>query len=458
MMIQDVGHENHNKLKKRILYLDCFSGISGDMFLGALIDIGASVETICQGLALLPIHDEYELAIAPLEYSGIKGTSMTIKLKGKTQPAHTHEHEHEHEHEHGRSYADIKLMIEQSSLSERVREIALGVFLTIGQAEAAVHGKSLADVHFHEVGAVDSIVDIVGSALALDDLGIDEIISSPLSDGGGWILCRHGLIPVPVPAVMKMLEGTSIPYRTGTADTELVTPTGMGLIKTLCRQFGPLPNMQVVATGYGYGSRDIGRLNALRVVLGESRDDSDTGQVSEIATERLNTGAAKTDAGYTTGTPCFTEVLLLSCNIDNSTPEHLGYAADQLMKAGAFDVGFIPLMMKKWRPAQMLQIVAPLHLEQELVRLLFKLTGTIGIRRQVCGRHEMQRETLVQETSWGPVHWKKSTWGDLVKMSPEHDDLARIATQSGLSLTELEKSLRESCNWQPERSRPIESD
>ena len=229
-------------------------------------------------------------------------------------------------------------MIEQSALGERVRSISLDIFRTIGLAEAAVHGKALADVHFHEVGAVDSIVDIVGAALAFEDLAIDTVVSSPLSDGSGWINCQHGLIPVPVPAVMKMLEGTQIPYKTGTADTELVTPTGMGIVKTLCHYYGSMPDMRVIKSGYGFGQREIGRLNALRAVLGEPAD-------------RPGIEADPVKAVYDE------DVLLLSCNIDNSTPEQLGFAADQLMKAGALDVGFIPLMMKKWRPAHLLQIV-----------------------------------------------------------------------------------------------------
>ena len=459
-------HEN----RRKILYLDCFSGISGDMFLGALLDIGASADTIRRGLDLLPLGRDYQLDIGKAGHSGINGTALVVRLTSaphepdQLSAGHDREHEHGHEHdhphgeyehghghdhphdghehghehtdghgekaatgsdsEHGRSYADIYQMISRSDLSEFVRGTALRVFETIGIAEAAVHGKNLDEVHFHEVGAVDSIVDIVGSALALENLGIDDIVCSPIADGSGWIQCRHGLIPVPVPAVMKMLEGTDIPYRTGTCDTELVTPTGMGLVKTLCRQFGSLPAMRILRTGYGFGQRQIGRLNALRVVLGEAA--AAAGALAEDGQADLPDCLPED----------MDEVLLLSCNIDNSTPEQLGYAADKLMKAGALDVAFIPLMMKKWRPAQMLQVIGPLALEADLVRLIFSLTGTSGVRRQVCRRHIMRRTTLIRETQWGPVRLKTNAWRQVGKTYPEYDDLVGLAEKSGLSLTE----------------------
>lgn len=391
----------------RILYLDCFSGISGDMFLGALLDAGASETAVRKGLALLPISGEYQVLVETAVRDGVTGTSFTVQLE---KAGH-----------HGATYQEICQLIDESPLSPAIRQLALLIFRTIGEAEAAVHGIPLADVHFHEVGAIDSIVDIVGAAIALENLSVDEIICSTVHDGSGTIMSQHGLLPVPVPAVLKMLEGTSIPFKAGTAGTELVTPTGMGLVKSLCSSFGFFPDMMIKKVGYGFGQREIGRLNALRVVIGESDEPA----------KRLPAT-----------NPYMDQVLMLCANLDNSTPEQLGYAADRLMQAGAYDVAFEPLMMKKWRPGQLIRVVAPLDLENLLVRLIFELTGTIGVRRQVIERHIMQREIQTVSTILGTVRYKINRWHDLHKDYPEQEDLIRIAENAGISPLEAEKLIR----------------
>jgi uncharacterized protein (TIGR00299 family) protein len=332
-------------------------------------------------------------------------------------------------------------MLKTAPLSECSRELALAVFAEIGRAEAAVHGVDLADVHFHEVGAVDSIVDIVGAALALESLAIDRVVVSPLADGQGTIRCQHGLMPVPVPAVMKMLENTAIPYRTGTCDTELVTPTGMGLAKTLADSYGSLPAMRMLKVGYGFGQREIGRLNALRVVLGESDPEPGAGSVAEIA-------PAVAPAGIPAG---FRElemdwVVLLSCHLDHATPEQLGYAADCLMAAGALDVSFGPLQMKKWRPGQLLTVIARPEDEYSLVRLIFTETRTIGIRRQVCQRHVCQRSFTPLTLPDGIVRMKQVTWQDVHQVYPEQADLVALAERRQIPLAAAAEIVRAA--WQ----------
>lgn len=401
--------------RRRVLYLDCFSGISGDMFLGALLDCGASEEAIRAGLALLPIGREYEMTVEKTSRSGVGGTSVQVRLIDH----HTHHHGHSHDHQ---SYSEICKLIANSSLSENVRRRSLEVFRVIGEAEAAVHGVELQDVHFHEIGAVDSIVDIVGAMLALESMPVDEIICSRISDGSGTISCQHGVLPVPVPAVVKMLEGTNIPLQAGTSDTELVTPTGLGLVKALCHRFEPLPAMNILRVGYGFGQRSIGRLNALRAMVGEI-------DVQDLAADQ------PIDEAYSD------RVLVLSCNLDNSTPEQLGVAANALMAAGALDVAFAPLMMKKWRPGQLMEVIAPLELESELVRIIFEQTGTIGIRRRISQRHVMKREICIVSTRLGKLRFKINRWHDLVKAYPEQDDLIQAAKAAGISPEEAERQV-----------------
>lgn len=423
----------------RILYLDCFSGISGDMFLGALLDLGVPLAFIETELAKLGLSTEYAIHAEKISRSGIQGTALTVRLTAEHSHSHNHDHDHDHSHNHGhnhgqaaghhagfdqgrtylhhhgRTYADIKQLIETAPLAAAVRERALAVFLEIGVAEAAVHGVALEQVHFHEVGAIDSLVDIVGGAIALDYLQIDRVVVSPIADGTGTIRCQHGVMPVPVPAVMKMLENTDIPYITGTSYTELVTPTGLGLAKTFAQSFGAMPQMKRLAIGYGFGQRDIGRLNALRVILGESTE------------KPLQPGFDPQEID---------EVILLSCHVDNKSSEDLGYLMQLLFQAGAADVTYTPILMKKNRPGQLLTIVAPLEREATLVDLIFRHGGTIGIRRERIERHVMRRSQQTLEVAGLTVRLKKVQWQSIERIYPEPDDLAALANHLHITLDE----------------------
>ena len=423
----------------RVLYLDCFSGISGDMFLGALLDLGVPLSVIETELAKLGLSTEYAIAAEKISRSGIQGTALTVRLTPEYShnhnhdQGHSHDHDHDHNHghaaghhtgldqghtylhRHGRTYADIKQLIEDAPLSSSIRDRALAVFLEIGRAEAAVHGAALAQVHFHEVGAIDSIVDIVGGAVALDYLQIDRVIVSPIADGSGTIRCQHGVMPVPVPAVMKMLENTDIPYITGTSYTELVTPTGLGLAKTFAQSYGAMPQMKRLGIGYGFGQRDIGRLNALRVILGETNETP----------EKLTYDPREMD-----------EVILLSCHVDNESGEDLGYLVNRLFQAGAADVVYAPILMKKNRPGQLLTVVAPLELETQLVDVIFRHGGTIGIRRERIERHVMRRSQHSVEVAGLAIRMKKVQWQTISRIYPEHDDLVALADQLQITLHE----------------------
>ena len=378
-------------------------------------------------------------------------TTMTTNIRTTTSTtiAHDHDHDHNHDHDHapapvyphqphGRTYEQIRTLIDRAALEEPVRHMAQAIFAVIAEAEAAVHGVTIEAVHFHEVGAIDSIVDIVGAALAIHSLGIDEIVCSPLVDGSGTICCQHGIIPVPVPAVARMLKGTAIPFRTSDVPTELITPTGMGIVKALCQRFGSMPSIQVQAVGYGFGQREIGRLNALRVFVGEAVAAAPDARID--AEGKAPDGAMIGSAdGPTTLFICEGNrttddvVLLLECQIDNSTGEALGHAADALLKAGAFDVSLIPVFMKKFRPGTLLQIVAPPDLEDTLVTLLFAETGTIGIRRQLVERYTMAREWVTVTTPDGSARVKVTRHGDISKAYPEYEDAVALAGQAGIS-------------------------
>lgn len=471
-------------MKDKILYLDCFSGISGDMFLGALLDLGVPLSAVETGLAQLGLADEYHLHAERITRSGILGTSFQVHLKEHEnhhhnpedrqdkETSHGHHHDHKHDnghkhdhdhdqghhhdskqvhdhghgishdknhglegkfaytHNHGRTYADIKGLIENAPLAPEVRNKALAVFREIGVAEAAVHGVDLDRVHFHEVGAIDSIVDIVGAALALEYLQISRVVVSPISDGTGMIKCQHGMMPVPVPAVMKMLEHTDIPYITGTSNTELVTPTGFGLAKTLASSFGPLPAMKCIGVGYGFGQREIGHLNALRVMLGEAAESLESTQANanlgSAATQTTTTGDFNPDE--------IDHVVLLSCHIDNSTAEQLGFVAQMLFEAGVADVTFSPIQMKKNRPGQLLTVVVKPDLEKTAVATIFAQTGTIGIRRELFERHVMQRTFSSIELADGVIRLKNVHWQSISRTYPEYDDLAALAMRRGISL------------------------
>jgi pyridinium-3,5-bisthiocarboxylic acid mononucleotide nickel chelatase len=423
----------------RTLYLDCFSGISGDMLMGALLDLGAPLGAVAAELAKLPVGG-YRLEAERRSVSGIVGTSFRVPLEeaphdhghphGDAHPeghghadGHDRAHAHEDEHAHGRTYAEIDAMLATAPLDPVVQRTARAVFREIAEAEAAVHGQPVATVHFHEVGAVDSIVDIVGCAIALHALDIDRVAVSPLSDGSGAIRSRHGMIPVPVPAVAKMLEGTSIPYRTHTADTELVTPTGMGLAKVLAASFGPMPALRVEKVGYGFGTRDIGRLNALRAVLGTPAD-------APVAAEAPFGLPGATD-----------RIVVLECQIDDSTPETLGYAAERLLAEGALDVAWLPAFMKKGRPAVLATVVCRPEDELRLVGLLFAETGTIGVRRRVSERHAMARSLDALSTEHGPVRVKRLAWGEVRKSTLEYEDVKRYAAAAKLPLQEAVRRL-----------------
>ncbi len=417
----------------KVLYFDCFSGISGDMTLGALLDLGIDQTVFLYELEKLKV-DGYSIEINNKVKNGICGTDVRVVLEetehqdsseehqyGEVhhtdhhhhgEQGHTHEHTHEHTHNHHseRNLEDIERIINQSDLRPRVKAMSTKIFREIARAEAKVHGKDINEVHFHEVGAVDSIVDIVGSCICLDMLGIERIFASELHEGKGFVKCAHGLLPVPVPAVMEMLCSSKIPLITEDIPFELVTPTGLGIIKMISSGFGKMPPMSIEKTGYGMGKRETGRFNALRVVMGSLY------QQDMIPND---------------------EISILETNIDNMSPEIMGYTMEKLLDSGALDVYYTPIYMKKGRPSSMLTVLVKCGEEKRISDIIFKETSTLGIRISHSQRFCMDRELVKVNTQYGAVRVKVANIGDIMKFAPEYEDCRSIAIKTGMPIKEV---------------------
>ncbi|MDR1918957.1 MAG: nickel pincer cofactor biosynthesis protein LarC, partial [Tannerellaceae bacterium] len=361
----------------KILYFDCFAGISGDMTLSALIDLGIDPNQLISELKKLPL-DGWEIRVSKVSKHGVCATHVDVILSGKTH-AHTWFH-HRHAHVH-RSMKDIAHIIGESGISERAKDLALRIFMRLAVAEAKIHGSSPEEVHFHEVGAVDSIIDIVGAAICLDILSPDKVYASILHDGYGFVKCQHGKIPVPVPAVVEVLAARGAGFKQLDVEGELMTPTGAAIVAELAESFGAMPEMRILKTGYGSGTKDFNIPNLLRVVLGESP---------------AQTNAREQDS-----------VTVIETNIDDSTPEILGYVMQKLLEAGARDVFFTPIYMKKSRPATMLSVLCEEAQTAEMEHILFSQTSTIGLRKYTAARTCLPRKSLIVTTPYGDVKAKE---------------------------------------------------
>jgi uncharacterized protein (TIGR00299 family) protein len=376
----------------RIAYLDCFSGISGDMLLGALVDAGVAVDALRGELAKLPLSG-YRLDVGETKRAGIRASKATVVLEEAPQPH--------------RRLADIESLIRSSALRDDDKSCAVAVFERLARAEARVHGVEARDVEFHEVGAVDAIVDVVGVVVGLRLLEVEEVYCSSLPAGGGTARSAHGTLPVPAPGTLELLAEAKAPLNAAPdVDMELVTPTGAAIVCELARF--ERPAMAVQATGYGAGGRDLeGRANVLRLWVGER-------------VERPST------------------MLLVETNIDDMSPELYAYAQERLFEAGARDVWMTAVQMKKGRPGVLLSVLCPLEREDAIAKTLLRETSTLGMRVREVRRHEAEREIIEFESSLGPVAVKvKRLPGEAPVVSPEYEECARIARERGLPLAEV---------------------
>ncbi len=429
----------------RTLYLDCNMGAAGDMLTAALLEL---VPDPAESLAQLN-----RLGIPGVEYRaekvvkcGITGTHMHVLVRGEEEETadvhdhehphehehhldhdhhehdhehfhghdhdheHDHEHSHEHDHDHGHHHhhhtgmAEIRSIIEGLAASDSVKARAMAVYGRIASAESRVHGEPVDQIHFHEVGSLDAVADVAAACFLLEELHPDEVLVSPVHVGSGYVRCAHGILPVPAPATALLLEG--VPVYGGAVKGELTTPTGAALLTEFASRFGEMPTLRIRKTGYGMGTKEFERLNAVRAFLGETPDREDV-------------------------------IIELNCNIDDMTPEDVSYCMDKLFAAGAFEVYTVAVGMKKSRPGIMLRTICSEQKKDEMLRILFKHTTTLGVRTNVTHRNVLDRRIETVETAFGPIRRKISSGYGTVRTKWEYDDLKAAAEKNGLSLDEV---------------------
>ena len=378
----------------RIIFFDCFSGISGDMILGALIDAGVKPEDFEKELGKLNVEG-YDLKIDTNNSNGIAATDVAVILK--------------HDHHHGRNLSDIEHIINSSELSTWVKQKSIKAFEILAEAESSVHNTDIENIHFHEVGAIDAIVDIVGSFICLEKLGVEKVLCSPLTDGRGFISCHHGILPVPVPAVMEIAKRNSVPIVQTDVDTELITPTGISIITAMSDGFGLIPEMVINGLGYGLGKRKTNKPNMLRVVIGE---------ILESLKE---------------------EIYLIQANIDDMSPEVLGFVMEGLMNQGALDVYFTPIYMKKNRPGTLLNVLCAREYKLKISDYILRETTTIGLRFIRCDREKLERKSINVVTKYGEIGIKVSQRGSLAKVKPEYEDCKKVSLERKVPIIEVMK-------------------
>lgn len=380
----------------KIAYFDCPSGISGDMTLGALVDAGVDLAQLQAGIDSLGLPS-CQLVAEEVKRRGFRALKVSVK----------HEPEHAHRHLH-----HITEKIDASQvLTPSQKDLAKRIFTRLGEAEAKVHGTTLRKVHFHEVGAVDSIADIVGAAIGLSLLGVDRIVCSPVPTGSGFIEIEHGRVSVPAPATAELLKG--IPIAPSVVSAELTTPTGAAIVATVADEFGPLPPMTMQTIGLGAGDREWKeQANILRLIVGEAN----TNLIAD-------------------------QIWVLETNVDDISGEIIGHATTKLFEAGALDVYTTSIQMKKNRPGVLMTVLCQPDLLAKMEKILFRETGTLGIRRWPASRHKLQREPHSVETQWGPIEGKLAVLGDgSLSFSPEFESCRRIATEQNLPLKDVYES------------------
>src|SRR2546423_4460405 len=390
-------------MPQKIAYLDCHSGISGDMFLGAMLDTGLSLDTLKTSLASLPVVG-YDLVVENIHDKGIRGSRLTVVTSEQEQPA--------------RHLSDISSILYASTLPAPVRDTSLAIFQRLADAEASVHGTSIEEVHFYEVGAIDALVDSTGAAIAVESLGIIQLYASPLPLTSGHVNTAHGSLPVPAPATLEILRRVAAPWRPCPAEGELVTPTGAAILATLARF--ETPAIVIERVGYGFGQKRFPWPNCLRLCLGHD-------QVA-LAADKDGQGE-QADIDWVT---------VIESNIDNMSGELLGGLMDKLLTAGALDVSYTPMQMKKNRPAVMITLICALEAGDRLAQMLLRETSTLGVRIQQMQRLKAQRAQERIDTPIGPVVVKVKRLGArVISASPEYEECLRIAKERNMSLEEV---------------------
>ena len=399
----------------KVIYLDCSMGAAGDMLMAALYELLDDKQTFLdtmRGLGLPGIV----ISADPAVKCGITGTHMKVLVRGSEEldalhdhlHEHAHEHSHDHEHHHHTGLHEIEHLLSHLDLPQTVRDDALAVYRRIAEAESKVHGRPVDQIHFHEVGTLDALADVVGVCLLMHLLAPEKVYASSVHVGSGQVRCAHGILPVPAPATALLLSG--VPIYGGAIQGELCTPTGAALLTHFVTKFGELPAMRLLKSGYGMGTKDFPAANCVRAMLGET----------DAPTE---------------------EILELSCNLDDCTGEAIGFAMERLLDAGALDVYWTSVGMKKNRPGILLTCMCRPLDREKMVELLFRHTTTLGVRESAFRRYTLSRESKTIQTPDGDIRVKVSTGYGVAREKPEFEDLAKIARETGKSLSELQKNI-----------------
>ena len=435
----------------KTLYLECNMGAAGDMLTAALLELHPDPQGFVERMNRLGLPGVV-FAAQPAVKCGITGTQVSVTVGGEEEeshdvPLHTHVHEtaqdeahpghahdhvhghdhehthdhehiHDHEHSHGHEHGhghhhhagmgDIRHILSHLDIPQPVRQDAEAVYQLIAQAESHAHGRPVEEIHFHEVGTLDAVTDVVAVCWLLHDLAPEQIVASPVHVGCGQVRCAHGILPVPAPATAYILQG--VPTYGGSVQGELCTPTGAALLKHFVQRFGPSPVMRVEKTGYGMGKKDFEAANCVRAMLGQTQEESTT-------------------------------IAQLACNLDDMTPEALGFAQERLWEAGALDVTTAPIGMKKNRPGVQLTCLCRLEDREKLVSVLFAHTTTLGVRESLCTRYTLARSQRTVETEHGPVRVKEARGWGVTREKPEYEDVANIAREQGLTLDQVKELL-----------------
>lgn len=425
----------------KTLYLECNMGAAGDMLTAALLELHPDPQGFVERMNRLGLPGVV-FAAQPAVKCGITGTQVSVTVGGEEEeshdvPLHTHVHEtaqdeahpghahdhvhehiHDHEHSHGHEHGhghhhhagmgDIRHILSHLDIPQPVRQDAEAVYQLIAQAESHAHGRPVEEIHFHEVGTLDAVTDVVAVCWLLHDLAPEQIVASPVHVGCGQVRCAHGILPVPAPATAYILQG--VPTYGGSVQGELCTPTGAALLKHFVQRFGSSPVMRVEKTGYGMGKKDFEAANCVRAMLGQTQEES-------------------------------TAIAQLACNLDDMTPEALGFAQERLWEAGALDVTTAPIGMKKNRPGVQLTCLCRLEDREKLMSVLFAHTTTLGVRESLCTRYTLARSQRTVETEHGPVRVKEARGWGVTREKPEYEDVAKIAREQGLTLDQVKELL-----------------
>lgn len=425
----------------KTLYLECNMGAAGDMLTAALLELHPDPQGFVERMNRLGLPGVV-FAAQPAVKCGITGTQVSVTVGGEEEESHdvplhshvhetaqdeahpghahdhdhehTHDHEHSHGHEHGHGHhhhagmGDIRHILSHLDIPQPVRQDAEAVYQLIAQAESHAHGRPVEEIHFHEVGTLDAVTDVVAVCWLLHDLAPEQIVASPVHVGCGQVRCAHGILPVPAPATAYILQG--VPTYGGSVQGELCTPTGAALLKHFVQRFGPSPVMRVEKTGYGMGKKDFEAANCVRAMLGQTQEE-------------------------------ITTIAQLACNLDDMTPEALGFAQERLWEAGALDVTTAPIGMKKNRPGMQLTCLCRLEDREKLVSVLFAHTTTLGVRESLCTRYTLARSQRTVETEHGPVRVKEARGWGVTREKPEYEDVANIAREHGLTLDQVKELL-----------------